>query len=179
MTLSIFDQAWDVAKAPVYPIDNNEDWQDDPSPFLYSDEGRYEYFMPPFIESRRTSNPDYNPRAWESKHFDAQGYANYMDEEDDPELGPYIQLILFQMANEAQGKGLSRDRLMEMVRELKEYDSDVPIRVTNVESDTADYWNKLVDEGIVDSASQKPWVATTPAGVVIPKIDRAENTKKD
>ena len=161
-----FDRAWDVAKAPVYS-------QDMP-PFLHADEDRYEYFMPNFIEGRFQAHRDYNPRLWESKHFDAQGYANYMDEEDDPELGPYLQLILFQMANEAQGKGLSRDRLMEMVRELKEYDSDVPIRVTNVESDTADYWDKLVDEGIVDSASQKPWVATTPEGVVIPKI-----TKKD
>lgn len=169
--MTIFDQAWDIAKAPVYS-------QDMP-PFLYADKDRYEYFMPNFIEGRFQTHRDYNPRLWESKHFDAQGYANYMDEEDDPELGPYLQLILFQMANEAQGKGLSRDRLMEMVRELKEYDSDVPIRVTNVESDTADYWDKLVDEGIVDSASQKPWVATTPAGVVIPKIDRAENTKKD
>ena len=150
---------------PVFTEDN--------SPFLYADKGRYKWFMPNFIENRSEAHNDNNPRLWESKHFDAQGYAKYMDEEDDPELGPYLQLILFQMANEDRGKGLSRDRLNEMITELKEYDGDdLPIRVTNIENDTVDYWNKLVDEGMIDSASQKPWVATDPEGKIHPKIEK-------
>ena len=160
-----FDRAWDLVKMALYT--------DDYRPFLYADEGRYEYFMPNFIEGRSQAHRDYNPRLWESKHFDAQGYANYMDEEDDPELGPYLELILFQIANEDRGKGLSRDRLNEMITELKEHDGeDLPIRVTNIENDTVDYWNKLVDEGMIDSASQKPWVATDPEGKIHPKIEK-------
>ena len=161
--MTAFEKAWGVVKMPVFTGDN--------SPFLHADEGRYEYFMPNFIEGRSEAHNDNNPRLWESKHFDAQGYANYMDEEDDDELGPYLQLILFQLANEARGHGLSRERLMEMIDELRAFEGgDYPIRVTNIEGDTTDYWNKLVDEGVIDSASQRPWVATTPDGKIIPKI---------
>ena len=165
--MTAFDRAWNLVKMPIYnPYEvNTDDWHDNAE--------NYKFDVINIAEDRIMGHGDYNPRLWESEHGDAQGYAGYIDEDDDPELGPYLQMVLFQMANDKRGKGLSRDRLNEMITELKEYDGDdLPIRVTNIENDTVDYWNKLVDEGMIDSASQKPWVATDPKGKIHPKIEK-------
>ena len=167
MSISAFDRAWSLVKMPIYnPYEvNTDDWHDNAK--------NYKFDVINIAEDRIMGHGDYNPRLWESEHGDAQGYAGYIDEDDDPELGPYLQMVLFQMANDKRGKGLSRDRLNEMITELKEYEGkDLPIRATNIENDTVDYWNKLVDEGMIDSASQKPWVATDPEGKIHPKIEK-------
>ena len=163
--MTAFDRAWDLVKMPIYhPYHvNTDDWHDDAE--------NYEYDAINIADFHLMKLGHNNPMLWESEQGDAQGYANYMDEDDDPELGPYLQMVLFQMANDKKGKGLSRDRLNEMITELKEYEGkDLPIRVTNIENNTVDYWNKLVDEGMIDSASKKPWVATDPEGNIHPKI---------
>ena len=169
--MTAFDRAWNLVKMPVYnPYEvNTDEWEDNAE--------NYKFNAIDLAQDRLEGHGDFNPRLWESKHGDAQGYVNYVSEDDDAvhggELNPHHQLILFQMANRAKGKGLSRNRLQEMIHDLTNYEGEsFPIRATNIENDTVDYWNKLVDEGWIDSASQKPWVATDPEGNIHPKIEK-------
>ena len=141
----------------------------DYEPKDYTDNERFS--LVPKIEMVESPLPH---RYWESKDKDARGYVVLQEgnEEDDP-LNDYHQLSLFEMANDSKGQGLSRARLQEFIDELREYDSSAKsIHVTHSEKHTANFWDKLVDEGLIDSASMKPYVTTTPDGRLIRKIEK-------
>ena len=173
-----FLRAWSVAKAPLWTESGTTAdyvpekgsrwsfrdlerrfshlWQDRPDEFLTITDGL--------------------PRFWESKHKDARGFASLQegDAPDDP-IDDYHQLSQFEMARDARGKGLMRHRLQEMIAELKEHDPEArSTHVTHSEANTADLWDKLVDEGLLDSASTKPYVTTTPEGRLIPHTPPAD-----
>ena len=174
--MTAFDAAWSVVKAPLWtesgttadyePEDYSEDdgsmpddWLDNQPFSLLADRA----------EERMVHSLIGLPRFWESKHKDARGFATFRegDAPDEP-IDDYHQLSLFEMARDARGKGLMRDRLQEMIAELREHDPEArSTHVTHSENDTAAFWDKLVDEGLIDSASTKPWVTTTPEGRLI------------
>jgi len=171
-----FDAAWSVVKAPL--------WTESGTTADYEPERWYNrdlYWEPALIpEVSEDEIADHDgghsdgvglPRFWESKHKDARGFASLQESNapDDP-IDDYHQLSQFEMARDARGKGLMRDRLQEMIAELREHDPEArSTHVTHSENDTAALWDKLVDEGLIDSASTKPWVTTTPEGRIIPK----------
>ena len=182
-----FDAAWSVAKAPLWWEDDwertyrsnadyePEDYSDTHPTDDYDDLNFDRYSIIPKIRTEVLGgNPDSIdrlPRYWESKNKDARGFASFRegDAPDDP-IDPYHQIRVFEMARDARGKGLMRDRLQEMIAELKEHDPEArSTHVTHSENDTAALWDKLVDEGLIDSASTKPYVTTTPEGRIIPK----------
>ena len=167
----LFDKAWKVVKAPL--------WTDEGTTADYEPEVVY-----PFENGGFSLVPEINdaeiaeyrhhaslPRFWESKNKDARAVAVLAEGEvDDDPKDDYHQIRMFEMARDARGKGLARDRLREMIAELREHDpTATSTHVTHSERDTADFWDKLVDEGLIDSASTKPYVTTTPDGKLIPK----------
>ena len=165
--MTAFDRAWDFVKNPLWTEEGTTaDY--DPEDFMdyerghVSDSARFR--LVPTIEI-----PDFlrHPiRFFESEAGDARGYAALREgnEEDDP-LDDYHQISLFEMANDSKGQGLSRARLQEFIDELREHDpSAKSTHVTHSERNTADFWDKMVDEGLIDSASTKPYITTTPEG---------------
>jgi len=169
--MTAFDAAWSVAKAPLWTPYRH------PSPLPKRNAQQFGMAdpatsIPEMFGDRRPIRPvSKDPRFWESEHKDARGYAIFRegDAPDDP-IDPYHTISMFEMARDARGKGLMRDRLQEMIAELKGHDEKaVSTHVTHSERDTADLWDKLVDEGLIDSASTKPYVTTTPEGRLIPK----------
>ena len=173
--MTAFDQAWDFVKNPLW---TEEETTADYKP-TRGDYDRFPLIPSVSNESGDSAGYDYRnvfPRWWESKNKDARGFASFQegDAPDDPKH-PYHQIQLFEMARDAKGKGLARDRLREMIAELREQDSEATsTHVTHSERNTADFWDKLVDEGLIDSASTKPYVTTTPDGKLIPKTRRVE-----
>ena len=164
-----FDQAWDVAKAPLWTESGTTA---DYEPEVVDDFENGGFSLVPKIDDDEIhAFGAALPRFWESKNKDARGFASLQEGEvDDDPKDPYHQLSMFEMARDARGKGLARDRLREMIAELKEHDpTATSTHVTHSERDTADFWDKLVDEGLIDSASTKPYVTTTPDGKLIPK----------
>tara|TARA_B100000902_G_C26855010_1_gene690159 strand:- start:146 stop:655 length:510 start_codon:yes stop_codon:yes gene_type:complete len=165
--MTAFDQAWDFVKNPL--------WTEEGTTADYKPTKRdYERFpMIPSVDDESSAYLSALPRFWESKDKDARGYATFQegDEPDDPKH-PYHQLSLFEIALDKRGKGLMRERLQEMIDELRDHDPEAyTTHVTHSESHTADLWDKLVDEGLIDSASTKPYVTTTPEGRLLPHTD--------
>ena len=164
-----FEQAWSVVKAPLWTESGTTaDYEPESSPDAFDPEGRYG-LIPTISEDVIFDHDGGLPRFWESKHKDARGFASLQESNapDDP-IDDYHQLTLFEMARDARGKGLMRDRLQELIAELREHDPEArSTHVTHSENDTAALWDKLVDEGLIDSASTKPWVTATPDGRLI------------
>lgn len=169
-----FEDSWGLVKAPL--------WTEEGTTANYEPEVVYDFengrfsLVPEINDSEIAEYQDYAaggsvPRFWESENKDARAVAMLAEGEvDDDPKEDYHQIRMFEMARDARGKGLARDRLREMIAELKEHDSTATsTHVTHSEIDTADFWDKLVDEGLIDSASIKPYVTTTPDGKLIPK----------
>ena len=172
--MTAFERAWSLLKTPIW----HQGDLDDPESELPQDDP--ERFPRVMSEPIARLNPD-TGRIWESGEEDARGHAQIQWDDDEV---PYHQITDFEMATDARGEGLSRDRLREFIDELKEEDEwlwdmvdeefqDAPdeTHVVQVESDTADYWNKLVEEGMLTSASPYPHVRRTPEGELIPLIE--------
>ena len=164
--MTAFDAAWSVAKAPLY--EDEYDLID--AEMIDAEDDRYTLSMEDWLKDIGT----YRPRWWQSWHGDARGYARAagdresFQETNDESENPHHQIISFEMAEDSRGHGLARDRLREMISELRERDPEArSTHVTHIEPDTAALWDKLVDEGLIDSASTKPWVTTTPEGRLI------------
>lgn len=178
--MTAFEEAWDLVKMPLWyesgttadylPKDYSED--DGSMPDDWLDNQPFSLLANPHSggdEQMDIHSLSGLPRFWESKDKDARGFVTFRegDAPDDP-INPYHQLIMFEMARDARGKGLMRDRLQEMIAELREHDPEArSTHVTHSENDTAALWDKMVDEGLLDSASTKPWVTTTPEGRLI------------
>jgi GNAT superfamily N-acetyltransferase len=158
--MTAFDQAWDVAKAPIWTDDTATEEAGFPKEDL-------ERFPDLNILSRLRAVG--MGRVWESDEGDARGFATFHEGKapDDPK-DPYHQISHFEIAEDQRGKGLLRERLREMIAELSDEDGEYSTHVTHSESHTADLWDKLVDEGLIDSASTKPYVTTTPEGRLLP-----------
>ena len=172
--MTAFDQAWDLVKAPLW---TEEGTTADYEPEDYTDDERGLTHTPGSIHQRFSLVPTIGTwmpvphRYWESKDKDARGYAVLQEGEppDDP-TEPYHQISNFELGEDIRGTGQARNRLLEMIAELREYDpSAKSTHVTHSEKHTADFWDKLVDEGLIDSASMRPYVTTTPDGRLIPK----------
>ncbi len=173
--MTTFDEAWAVAKAPLY--EDESDLID--AGMIDTEDDRYTLLMEDWLKDLGTLRP----RWWQSRHGDARGYAPAAGDEllfqetNDDSAAPHHQIISFEMARESKGRGLMRDRLQEMIAELRERDPEArSTHVTHVETDTADLWDKLVDEGLIDSASTKPYVTTTPEGRLLPYTTNREST---
>ena len=178
----LFDAAWSVVKAPLWTESGTtadyepEDYTDDERGLTHSPGAVHQRFslVPQIgtddeIFELLMSQGSISPRYWESKDKDARGFATFRegDAPDDP-IDPYHQISMFEMANELRGTGKARKRLQELIAELREHDPEArSTHVTHSENDTAAFWDKLVDEGLIDSASTKPWVTTTPEGRLI------------
>tara|TARA_R110002020_G_scaffold26498_5_gene85813 strand:- start:14492 stop:15031 length:540 start_codon:yes stop_codon:yes gene_type:complete len=172
--MTAFDQAWDLVKAPLW---TEEGTTADYEPEDYTDDERGLTHTPGSIHQRFSLVPTIGTwmpvphRYWESKDKDARGYAVLQegDAPNDP-IEPYHQISNFELGEDIRGTGQARNRLLEMIAELREYDpSAKSTHVTHSEKHTADFWDKLVDEGLIDSASMRPYVTTTPDGRLIPK----------
>tara|TARA_R100000995_G_scaffold84874_1_gene65422 strand:- start:5576 stop:6607 length:1032 start_codon:yes stop_codon:yes gene_type:complete len=174
-----FEEAWDLVKMPLwYESGTTADY----SPEDYTDDERGLTHTPGSVHQRFSLVPRIEtetqhlqplgasfPRYWESKDKDARGYATFRegDAPDDP-IDPYHQISMFEIAEDIRGTGKARNRLQELIAELREHDPEArSIHVTHSENDTAALWDKFVDEGLIDSASTKPWVTTTPEGRLI------------
>ena len=172
--MTAFDQAWDLVKAPLW---TEEGTTADYEPEDYTDDERGLTHTPGSIHQRFGLVPTIGTwmpvphRYWESKDKDARGYAVLQegDAPNDP-IEPYHQISNFELGEDIRGTGQARNRLLEMIAELREYDpSAKSTHVTHSEKHNADFWDKLVDEGLIDSASMRPYVTTTPDGRLIPK----------
>jgi len=175
MTLNSFDRAWDFVKNPLW---TEEETTADYKP-TRGDYDRFPLIPSVSNESGDSVGYDYRnvfPRWWESKNKDARGFASFEegDAPDDPKH-PYHQIQLFEIALDKRGKGLMRERLQEMIDELRDYDPEAyTTHVTHSERNTADLWDKMVDEGLIDSASTKPYITTTPEGRLIRYTENRE-----
>jgi len=66
----------------------------------------------------------------------------------------------FEVAEPLRGEGKSQAYLQEMIDELKHrawhHDIESPVvHATRVDWELADYWNKMVDRGLISSASER------------------------
>ena len=173
--MTAFERAWEVVKAPLWTEEGTnadydpEDYTDDKRGLTHTPGSIHQRFsLVPKIEMVESLLPH---RYWESKDKDARGYA-VLQEGNAPEdpTEPYHQISNFELGQDIRGTGQARNRLLEMIAELREQDPEVTSsHVTHSEKHTADFWDKLVDEGLIDSASMKPYVTTTLDGRLIPK----------
>ena len=162
--MTAFDRAWDVVKMPVWTVDTMDD------DFPEEDPERFPRVMAePGVRMGSDANIGMN-RTWESKEGDARGHARIRFDEDDV---PSHAITEFEIATDQRGKGLARERLRQFIQELKDHDErwwkdvdvdlqDLPglTHVVGSEEDTAAFWDKMVEEGILDSAHRKPYVTT-------------------
>ena len=166
--MTAFERAWSLLKAPLW---TDEGTTADYEPEIVEDYFNGRYSLVPEINDSEIAEYRFDslPRFWESKNKDARAVALLAEGEvDNDPKDDYHQIRMFEMARDARGKGLARDRLREMIAELREHDpTATSTHVTHSEKDTADFWDKLVDEGLIDSASMKPYVTTTPDGKLI------------
>ena len=178
--MTAFDKAWALAKMPLWTESGTTA---DYEPEDYTDDERGLTHTPGSIHQRFSLVPTIGTwmpvphRYWESKDKDARGYAVLQegDAPNDP-IEPYHQISNFELGEDIRGTGQARKRLLEMIAELREHDSKASSsHVTHSEKHTADFWDKLVDEGLIDSASTKPYVTRTPDGKIIPYINRSDN----
>ena len=72
----------------------------------------------------------------------------------------------FEMGGPIRGKGNSRQYLQNMIDEAHaHFDHELEgTHVTNVEPHTAKFWNKMVDEGFLDGAHERPYIRQSPDG---------------
>ena len=172
---SAFEQAFDMLKTPLWyrGMEDEPIIPDEPK----VDDERFPDYLSDLME--RLIDPDVFPddyetgRAWESKEGDARGHAR-VTWDDDERAEHHISH--FEMAQDARGQGLSRDRLKAFIEELRGADSHLSegdisdTHVVNVEPDTIDYWNKLVSEGLLTGASNRRTPNYTPDGTPQPYI---------
>tara|TARA_E500000318_G_scaffold71907_1_gene66564 strand:- start:53 stop:625 length:573 start_codon:yes stop_codon:yes gene_type:complete len=140
--MSPFDAAWSVIKAPIYTDDN-------PPPMQH---GRH-YEMLPHLDKM-------GGFMWQSEDGMARGTVR-------PDY--FLNSLLinnFEMGGPKRGQGNSRQYLQDMIDQAHaHFDHELQgTHVTNVEPHTARYWNKLVDEGMIDGAHERPYVRQNTAG---------------
>jgi len=128
----------DLLKAPVYTDDN-------PPPMQQS----HHYKMLPYLDQM-------GGYMWQSEDGMARGTMR-------PDY--FLNSLLinnFEMAGPVRGQNKSRQYIQDMIdqgHEHFEHELD-GTHVTNVENRAAGYWNKLVDEGIIDGAHERPNIRT-------------------
>lgn len=133
-----FEQAWRLLKAPVYTDDN-------PPPMEQS----HHYKMLPYLDQM-------GGYMWQSEDGMARGTMR-------PDY--FLNSLLinnFEMAGPVRGQNKSRQYIQDMIdqgHEHFEHELD-GTHVTNVERHSAGYWNKLVDEGVLDGAHERPNIRT-------------------
>ena len=136
--MSPFEQAWRLLKAPVYTDDN-------PPPMQQS----RHYKMLPYLDQM-------GGFMWQSEDGMARGTMR-------PDY--YLNSLLinnFEMAEPVRGQNKSRQYIQDMIDQGHahfEHELD-GTHVTNVERHSAGYWNKLVDEGVLDGAHERPHIRT-------------------
>lgn len=157
-----FDKAFALLKTPIWTDGMLDDPFASPPP---GHDPRFPKLMYNPLAMRLT--PDIG-RVWESSEGDARGHAQIQRHNNEV---PFHQITDFELATEARGKGLSRERLREFIEELKDEDDwqwqSVPdelleepdeTHVVQVEDDTTGFWDKMVREGLLTSASQTPYI---------------------
>ena len=150
-----------LRKAPTWTLGDDESMDKPPS----IDWGRYPDILADLIGATTE-----NDTAWESKEGDARGVMRSILLEQEGEEDYDSAITNFTMAADKRGQGLSRERLQEFIDDVSEWGT---AHVTNVERDKIDYWNKLVNEGLIESASDKSYVRQTPDGEIKRLIDKA------
>ena len=129
-----FEQAWALLKMPVYTGELGESPPTEP--------GQH-YEMLPHLEQM-------GGFMWQSEDGMARGTMR-------PDFWHNtLNINNFEMAGPLRGQGNSRQYLQQMMDEGHgHFDNELEgTHATNVERHTADYWNKLVDEGMLDGAHQ-------------------------
>lgn len=130
-----FDAAWSVLKAPVYVGELGET-----PPTQY---GRH-YEMLPNLEQ-------FGGFMWQSEDGMSRGTMR-------PDFYHNSLLINnFEMGGPMRNQGNAREYLQQMIDEgHAQFDHELDgVHVTNVEPHTAGFWNKLVDEGMLDGAHER------------------------
>lgn len=128
----------DLLKAPVYTDDN-------PPPMQQS----RHYKMLPYLDQM-------GGYMWQSEDGMARGTMR-------PDY--FLNSLLinnFEMAGPVRGQNKSRQYIQDMIDQGHEhFDHELDgTHVTNVERHSAGYWNKLVDEGVLDGAHERPNIRT-------------------
>jgi hypothetical protein len=137
-----FDIAWRLLKAPVY-----EDAEK-----LPTEQARH-YEMLPHLEQM-------GGFMWQSDDGMARGTMR-------PDYWKNSLLINnFEMAGPKRGQGNAREYLQNMINEgHKHFRNELQgTHVTNVEPHTARFWNKIVDEGMLDGAHERADIRTDLSG---------------
>jgi len=137
-----FDIAWRLLKAPVY-----EDAEK-----LPTEQARH-YEMLPHLEQM-------GGFMWQSDDGMARGTMR-------PDYWKNSLLINnFEMAGPKRGQGNAREYLQNMINEgHNHFKNELQgTHVTNVEPHTARFWNKIVDEGMLDGAHERANIRTDLSG---------------
>ena len=137
-----FDIAWQLLKAPVY-----EDAEK-----LPTEQARH-YEMLPHLEQM-------GGFMWQSDDGMARGTMR-------PDYWKNSLLINnFEMAGPKRGQGNAREYLQNMINEgHNHFRNELQgTHVTNVEPHTARFWNKIVDEGMLDGAHERADIRTDLSG---------------
>ena len=137
-----FNRAWAFLKAPIYErIERSNDYEP------YSDSLGHDdrFTMLRNLEEMR------KPLLWQSKDGNARGtfYAN--------DFHNSMEIDNFELNSDAKKKGKARQHLQDFIDEGKDYAIEqgyaLPgTHVTNVAPQSAGFWDKLVDEGMIDGA---------------------------
>ena len=139
-----FEQAWLLLKAPVYEGESGE------SPPM--EQSRH-YEMLPHLDQM-------GGFMWQSEDGMARGTVR-------PDFYKNALLLNnFEMAGPVRGQGQSRQYLQDMINEgHQHFDNELEgTHATNVEAHTSDFWNKLVDEGMLDGAHERGNIRTNLEG---------------
>ena len=152
-----FDIAWALLKAPIYEQPTTFEESNWPN---YSDSlGQDERFtMLPNLEAMG------KPYMWESEDGNARGTI-YPDD-----FMNSIKIDNFELNSDVKGQGKARKYLEDFIEEGQDYFIDNHgllldgKHVTNVVYDATDFWDKMVDRGVIDGAHPENSIRTNNAG---------------
>ena len=163
--MSAFDRAWALLKAPLIEAQFNDGYATWDT--TIDEEERQENFNHLFPDYMKTplqgeTYGGLGDTYWHSKDDMARGSASIdTSEEDWSKMTPgEVWLHHFEIAQNLRGQGKSQAYLEEMIAELKQRALDknpsaTPnVHATRVDYDVAPYWNKMVDRGLISSASE-------------------------
>tara|TARA_R110000751_G_scaffold109029_1_gene205885 strand:+ start:571 stop:1164 length:594 start_codon:yes stop_codon:yes gene_type:complete len=175
--MTAFSEAWALLKMPLYEISDTgrerdgREWQQ--WNMNEGEENRQHQknaFFPDLMGDENTNGVPFAPnigmgdKMWISQDDMARGAASL-----DYDTGQ-LRIHHFEMGTPVRGQGQSEKYLKEMIDELTRHaheddeDINVNAHATRVEQYTADFWDKMVNRGLIHSASRRSNPRVTPDG---------------
>ena len=152
--MGAFDAAWLVVKAPLFEADFDSSPGHAVWDITSEEEERQNQFNHLFPTYMKTplQGETYGGMGdiyWTSADDMARGSATSRNDD--------IHLHHFEIADTLRGQNRSQAYLQEMIDELKQrFSAQNPlVHATKVDWEVAPYWNKMVDRGVISSASEQ------------------------